>query len=132
MGADDYISKPFNPLEVVARVKALLRRTGNRDAKKITCGDLEVDTEGYVLIKRGEQIYLTPTEYKILIKLMGNPGRIFTKVQLYESIKGEYFENDDNTMMVHISRLRDKIEDDPKNPRYITTVRGVGYKFEKK
>ena len=77
-----------------------------------------------------EQIFLTPTEYKILLKLMRSPGRVYTKAQIYESINGEFFENDDKTMMVHISKLREKIEDDPKNPRYIKTVRGLGYKIE--
>ena len=83
------------------------------------------------LEKAGMPIPLTPMEYKILAILMRSPGRIFTKVQLYEGAAGEYFEGDDNTIMVHISKLRDKIEDDPKNPRYIRTVRGLGYRFEK-
>ena len=81
-------------------------------------------------MKKDIAIQLTPMEYKLLSKMMKSPGRIFTKVQLYESISGEYFESDDNTIMVHISRLREKIEDDPKRPVHIVTVRGVGYKFE--
>ena len=80
--------------------------------------------------KNGEQIFLTPTEYKILLKLMRSPGRVYTKAQIYESINGEFFENDDKTMMVHVSKLREKIEDDPKTPRYIKTVRGLVYKIE--
>ena len=128
LGADDYIAKPFNPVEIVARVKAQLRRA-NRST--LTVRDLTLDTASFQLWKDGRQILLTPMEYKILAMLMRSPGRIFTKIQLYEGAIGTYFEGDDNTMMVHISKLREKIEDDPKNPRYIITVRGLGYKIEK-
>lgn len=130
LGADDYIAKPFNPMEVIARLKAHLRRAGNSAPKTLTVGALTLDTAAMQLYKDGRPILLTPTEYKILAQLMGAPGRIFTKVQLYEGIAGEYFESNDNTMMVHISKLRKKIEDDPKNPRYIVTIRGLGYKIE--
>ena len=130
LGADDYIAKPFNPMEVIARLKAHLRRAGNSAPKTLTVGALTLDTAAMQLYKDGRPILLTPTEYKILAQLMGAPGRIFTKVQLYEGIAGEYFESNDNTMMVHISKLREKIEDDPKNPRYIVTIRGLGYKIE--
>lgn len=131
LGADDYMTKPFNPLEIVARVRALLRRSVNSAANILTVGELNLDISACSLTKDGQNIPLTPMEYKILLQLMRSPGRIFTKVQLYESISGEYFESDDNTMMVHISKLREKIEDDPKRPRYIITVRGLGYKIEK-
>ena len=131
LGADDYISKPFNPVEIVARVKAQLRRASMAADAEISVRDLTLDTACFTLTKKGRQVFLTPTEYKILAQLMRAPGRIFTKVQLYEGINGEYFESDDNTMMVHISKLREKIEDDPKNPKYILTVRGLGYKIEK-
>lgn len=130
LGADDYIAKPFNPMEVVARVKAHLRRAGNVRRDLLTVGELTLDTAAMQLYKKGVQIPLTPTEYKILAQLMRSPGRIFTKVQLYEGIAGEFFESNDNTMMVHISKLREKIEDDPKNPRHIITIRGLGYKIE--
>ena len=131
LGADDYIAKPFNPVEIVARVKAQLRRASRAGSDLLTVGELTLDTASFQLTKAGKQILLTPMEYKILALLMRSPGRIFTKVQLYEGAVGPYFEGDDNTMMVHISKLREKIEDDPKAPRHIITVRGLGYKLEK-
>ena len=131
LGADDYIAKPFNPVEIVARVKAQLRRASRSDSDVLKVGELTLDTASFQLTKGDKQILLTPMEYKILAILMRSPGRIFTKVQLYEGAVGNYFESDDNTMMVHISKLREKIEDDPKAPRHIITVRGLGYKLEK-
>lgn len=137
LGADDYLVKPFNPLELIARINAQLRRfyrLGNakvEDDSKVQIGELILDTQMLTLEKNGEPISLTATEYKILAMLMKSAGRVFTKVQLYETVNGGYYTSDDNTMMVHISKLRDKIEDDPKNPRYIKTVRGLGYKFER-
>lgn len=129
IGADDYLTKPFNPLEVVARVKALLRRS-SAQSDQLKVGTFILNISGNTIQKGNKTIQLTPMEYKLLAKMMKSPGRIFTKVQLYESVCGEYFESDDNTIMVHISRLREKIEDDPKRPVHIVTVRGVGYKFE--
>ena len=131
LGADDYIAKPFNPVEIVARVKAQLRRAARTGSDVLRVGELTLDTASFQLTKGDKQILLTPMEYKILAILMRSPGRIFTKVQLYEGAVGSYFESDDNTMMVHISKLREKIEDDPKTPRHIITVRGLGYKLEK-
>ena len=137
LGADDYMVKPFNPLELIARINANLRRfyklgnVNDADDGKINIGELTLDTHMLTLEKKGVPINLTATEYKILVMLMKSPGRVFTKMQIYEEVNGDYYANDDNTMMVHISNLRDKIEDDPKNPRYIKTVRGLGYKIEK-
>lgn len=137
LGADDYMVKPFNPLELIARINAHLRRfykLGNvqeKTSSKITIGELTLDTETLTLEKNGEPVNLTATEYKILALLMKSPGRVFTKMQIYEEVNGDYYATDDNTMMVHISNLRDKIEQDPKNPKYIKTVRGLGYKIER-
>jgi len=138
IGADAYLTKPFNALEVVAYVKAALRRYYQLGAEAaapaaphtITLGALELDTEAFILRKNGETVPLTSTELKILARLMSCPGRVFTKAQLYECVGGAYYESDDNTMMVHISNLRAKIEDDPAKPQYIKTVRGLGYKIE--
>lgn len=137
LGADDYISKPFNPLEVVARVRSNLRRfyslkdTSFDDDGLLTVGDLTLNTNSMTLKKGGEEIALTPMEYKILMLLMQNPGKVFTKIQIYQHASGEYVENDENTIMVHMSNLREKIEEDPKMPKYLKTIRGLGYKLEK-
>ena len=136
IGADDYMTKPFNPLEIVAHVRAALRRfyqLGGEPAPAnvYTVGELSIDVEKVLFTKNGKAIDLTPFEFKVMTLLMKNPGRVFTKVQVYEHINGEYFENDENTLMVHMSKLRDKIEDDRNNPKYIKTVRGLGYKIER-
>ena len=141
LGADAYLTKPFNPLEVVAYVKSALRRyyeLGCDDSAhknitgetSLTVGELQMDLLKFILRKQGRVVPLTPTELKIVVKLMQSPGRVYTKAQLYACIGGELYESDDNTMMVHISNIRSKIEDDPSNPRYIKTIRGLGYKIE--
>ncbi|GGF88285.1 DNA-binding response regulator [Paenibacillus albidus] len=141
LGADDYIAKPFNPLEVVARIQAILRRTyeygepaspAPRREEQTVIGELILDHRDCVLYKGGVEIGLTAIEYKVLSALMGAPGRIFTKKQLFEQAWSDHYYEDANTIMVHISRLRDKIEDSPKQPVYIRTIRGLGYKFAKK
>lgn len=131
LGADDYIAKPFNALEVVARVKAHLRRGLQTVSSVISVNGLTLNAETCTVTKEGTLLTLTPTEYKLLSVLMRSPGRIFTKVQLSEAINGEYFESDENTIMVHISKLRDKIEDNPRKPARLVTIRGLGYRFEK-
>lgn len=138
LGADDYITKPFNPLEVTARVQAQLRRYYRLNAAapvvsdRITAGELVLDKASCSLVKNGVDIPLTAIEYKILSLLMENRGKVFTKSRIYEHVwDGGFYESDDNTIMVHISRLRDKIENDPRNPQYLKTIRGLGYRFEK-
>lgn len=137
LGADDYIEKPFNPLEVVARVQAHLRRAYefvDEDAAspaRYRFGDLQFDVQACVLYRRGEQIELTSIEFKLLKLFMSSPNRIFTKKQLFEQVWSDDYWDDGNTVMVHISRLRDKMEDNPRQPQYIKTIRGLGYKFAK-
>ena len=138
MGADDYITKPFNPLEITARVQAQLRRYYRLKApaaeagERITVGELVLDKESCSLTKNGRDIPLTAIEFGILCLLMENRGKVFTKSRIYEHVwDGDFYDSDDNTIMVHISKIRDKIEDDPRNPRYLKTVRGLGYRFEK-
>ena len=138
LGADDYLTKPFNPLEVLARIWSLLRRSYEfnaesmeQEGKVITIGEITLDESARTISKNGVEIPCTPTEYKMLALFMKKPGRVFTKAQIYECINGEYYQSDDNSLMVHIYRIREKIEEDSKNPTYIKTVRGLGYKFEK-
>lgn len=137
LGADDYITKPYNPLEVMARVKAQLRRCydyqeeKHRGSEILNAFGLELNLGECMLKKQGREIALTKTEFKILELLMKSPGRIYTKQQIFEYSWDEPFLGDEGTVMVHISNLRNKIENDPKKPRMIKTVKGLGYRFEK-
>lgn len=137
LGADDYITKPYNPLEVVARMKAQLRRCydyqeKDKQADTILKGyGLELNLAEGTLKKCGHEIALTKTEFRILEFFMKAPGRIYTKQQIFAHSWDEPYMEDDSTVMVHISNLRNKIEDDPKKPVMIRTIKGLGYKFEK-
>lgn len=134
LGADDYLAKPFNPLEAVARVNSNIRRFysmgGSQEAKKsITVRNLTLDPESCLLMKDGEVIELTSVEYRIMELFMSHPGKVFTKQQIYEQGWGEEYVIADNNIMVCISKLRAKLDEDP--AAYIKTIRGLGYRLEK-
>jgi two-component system alkaline phosphatase synthesis response regulator PhoP len=131
LGADDYITKPFSPRLVVARVRALLRRTEQSPAARqmLRLVDLEIDLEGHTVHRSGELVELTPTEFNLLVALLSQPGRAFSRLQLLEASQGTAYEGYERTIDAHIKNLRAKLEPDPKNPRYIETVFGVGYRF---
>jgi len=134
LGADDYISKPFSPREVVARVKAVLRRTGKVGAFEtslIEIGDLSIDMDGHRVIKGEVDLDLTPTEFSLLSALASQPGRVFSRLQLLEQSQGTAYEGYERTIDAHIKNLRSKIEDDPHNPQLIETVFGIGYRFRR-
>lgn len=137
VGADDYVTKPFHPLELIARVKSQLRRyvqlgtyTGH-DANHIEIDGLVLDMDGKMVLLDGETVKLTPIEYKITELLMKNVGRVFSITEIYERVWNEEAYNAENIVAVHIRKIREKIEADPKNPRYLKVVWGVGYKMEK-
>ncbi len=132
LGADDYIFKPFSSMELIARVKSQLRRYtvfNNSERNIITIGDLVLDTEMYRVMISGKEVSLTPTEYKILELLCKNRNIVFSVEQIYENIWRNKYTVGDTSIIVHITKLRQKIEKDPKNPEYIKTVWGVGYKI---
>lgn len=132
MGADDYVTKPFSPRELVARVRAVLRRSGAVDATEpeiIENGVIRIDLRQHIVKVRGEEVDLTPKEFDFLKLLLLNPGRAFTREFLLEHLWGYEYFGDTRTVDVHVRRLRQKIENDPANPEYLETVRGVGYRF---
>jgi DNA-binding response OmpR family regulator len=133
LGADDYIVKPFSPREMVSRVKAVLRRTSKEAAppKPLSFNDRELvlDGETWQVLLRGQSVKITSTELKILYTLAQNPGKVFTREELVVRAFGYKFEGFDRTIDAHIKNIRRKIEPDPRNPVYITTVYGVGYRF---
>jgi DNA-binding response OmpR family regulator len=135
LGADDYVSKPFSVMEMVSRVQAQLRRYinySNKEIKKLlTNGDLTLNLTDYSVLKGSETLDLNPKEFKLLKMFMENIGVVYTKKQLYEAVWNDLYWGDDNTIMVHISHLREKIETMPKSPQYIKTIRGIGYRMEK-
>ncbi|GEC92075.1 response regulator transcription factor [Brevibacillus brevis] len=136
IGADDYVTKPFNPLELIARVKSQLRRFTNLGSAQMTEDEIEV--RGLTLNKStknvaidGNEVRLTATEYKILELLMENKGRVFSIEEIYERVWREPYMNAENTVAVHVRRIREKIEINPKEPKYLKVVWGIGYKIEK-
>ena len=136
IGADDYITKPFNPIEVIARVRSQLRRYTSlggmvKKQSQLMIGGIVLDDEAKTVTVDGEQISLTPSEYNILKMLMENPGRVFSSAQIYERIWNEDAYGTGSVVAVHIRHLREKIEIDPSNPRYLKVVWGLGYKMEK-
>jgi len=137
LGADDYVTKPFSIFELSSRVRAQLRRflkfnqSTSIKARKFINGPISLDESTYNVTIKNTPVQLNPLEFKILTLFIESPGRVFTKRQIYEHAWEEDYHGDDNTIMVHISHLRDKIESDPKSPKYITTIRGVGYRMEK-
>ena len=136
MGADDYVTKPFNPLELIARVKSQLRRyttLGSMEIKSqvYRSGGLFIDDESKQVTVDGEEVKLTPVQYKILKLLTANAGRVFSIDEIYENVWNEAAFSAENTVAVHIRRIREKIEINPKEPKYLKVVRGIGYKEEK-
>lgn len=140
IGADDYITKPFNPIEVLARVKSQLRRyttLGGRtrapaeNGSVLTNGGISMDDAAKSVTVDGERVSLTPIEYNILLLLLRHPGRVFSTGQIYEQVWNDPSLGSENTVAVHIRHLREKLEIDPANPRYIKVVWGLGYKMEK-
>jgi len=135
LGADDYITKPFSVTEVLARIKANIRRSTQYvanvidEGNTITRGELVIHINDYSVSKKGKRIELTAKEFQILKLFMKNPNKVYTKEQIYSSVWNDAYVGDENAVNVHISRLRNKIEENPRNPKYIITVWGIGYKL---
>jgi DNA-binding response OmpR family regulator len=134
LGADDYVVKPFSPREVVARVRTIFRRASGEvpEAEIVRVGGLQIDLDQHTVTVSGHPVELTPTEFDILVVLARQPKRVFTRLQIMEQAQGSAFEGYERTIDAHIKNIRFKIEPDPKNPTFIQTVFGVGYKIEVK
>lgn len=135
LGADDYMVKPFNPLELIARIRAIIRRTegrGNQKSDEIVFDNLVLNVKSKKFYKDGREIELTPTEYSILKNFMENPGRALSRDEILNIVWGENYFGDVKTVDVHIRRLREKVEDNPSSPRYIETVWGLGYRWKER
>jgi len=133
LGADDYVTKPFSSRELVARIRAVLRRQGEPEAQTVAtveAGPVRLDAERHVVTVNGAPVQLPLKEFELLEFLLRNSGRVLTRMQLIDRIWGSDYVGDTKTLDVHVKRLRAKIEPDPANPRHIVTVRGLGYKFE--